>query len=339
MNKILTGDIHLSAYSNDKVKDGLPARLADIFLSLDQMVKYADANGINDIEIAGDVFNDKNILYTRPMALFVDFIDQNPHITFTIIPGNHDFDNVGKHQLSCVSSLYGLQNVNLIMEPKVVGNVTYMPYSRDIVANVKSAEPNNILISHFGLNEGMLATGISIIADIKRSDLKHFKTVLLGHYHLPQIIEGDPVVYYVGSPFQKDWNEKNQDKRFLVYDNDTMEVESVPLEGYTKHVEFIINDKDQAKEILKEATKLRKMGHEIKVRNETGEKIKTKSDINIIDEKDISVTDRGLNMAMSTDDILMKYMNIKKIKESDISEFLEAGKTLCVEVTMDEEKE
>jgi len=46
-----------------------------------------------------------------------------------------------------------------------------------------------ILISHFGLSEGMLNSGMSIISDIGLKDLRgKYELVLLGHYHKPQEI-------------------------------------------------------------------------------------------------------------------------------------------------------
>jgi DNA repair exonuclease SbcCD nuclease subunit len=181
------------------------------------------------------------------------------------------------------------------------------------------------------LNEAQIVPGMSLTSNIRMSDLKKWKLVLLGHYHLPQLIDGKgTMVYYTGSPYQKDWNEKHQEKRFLVYDSKTLEVESVLTDGYRKYIELIIDNdnKENAKDILAEAKQQRANGHHVRVRNKTEEVI-DESDVFVISEKEIDITNRGVEITMSTADKLRKYAEIKEVPESDISEYLKMGIELC----------
>ena len=123
--------------------------------------------------------------------------------------------------------------------PHLASDVMFIPYSYDMVDTVKNNSAR-ILISHFGLNEGILNSGISIVADISLADLVgKYDLVILGHYHKPQeIIRDDIKLYYVGSPIQLDWGEKGDEKRFLVVDTDTLDVKSIPTTAYRKYIEI-----------------------------------------------------------------------------------------------------
>ena len=56
---------------------------------------------------------------------------------------------------------------------------------------------------------------------------------LLGHVHKPQVLGRS--TYYVGSPFQQNFGEKNEQKRVGVLDLDTLELEWVPLPGFPEY--------------------------------------------------------------------------------------------------------
>lgn len=330
MKKLFTADIHLSLYQSDKLKNGISQRLSDIFNSLNQMVKYARDNEIKEIVIGGDLFNDKNLVYTKPYTMFIDFLEENRDITFRIISGNHDMDSSSDDQVSLVKTVRG-SNVIGIVKSAQFQNVTYIPYTKNIAEEIKIAEANDILISHFGLNEAQLSSGISIVSDVSLKDLTKFKLVLLGHYHKAQQIKTHKTnVYYVGTPFEKDWNEKHQIKRFLVYDTETLQVESVPLVGYTKHVELLIENKEDRQEILKQYKELKEEGNHVRIKNKTDENIED-DDIYVINEIERDITNRGLNLSMTTEQKLKKYIEIKsnEIPKSEIEKYLARGKSLC----------
>jgi len=328
MKRIFTADIHLSIYQNSKLKNGLAIQLYDIFSALKQMVVYAKNNSIDIIEIGGDLFNDKNLTYTKPLSMFTDFLEDNKDIMFRIINGNHDMDTTSKDQISLVKTLKGHSNVEAIIDVKNIGNTLYVPFTNHIVDDILKSEPYDILISHFGLNEAQLSTGISLIADIGMSKLSKFKLVLLGHYHKGQELKNaNTHLFYVGTPFQKDWNEKHQDKRFLVYDTETLEVESIPISGYTKYVELILENRDQADELILQSEALKKDGHNVRIRNKTD--VELDGDVQVIVEKEIDITNRGLNLSMTTEEQLKKYIEIKEISKKDLKKYLEIGKELC----------
>jgi DNA repair exonuclease SbcCD nuclease subunit len=228
MKFLFTADIHLSRYSQDKVlsESNLPERLHSINNTLRQMGQYCRDNDINTFVIGGDIMHSKSIIYSIAQDLMLQFFRDFDDLVFWVIDGNHDLSGKGSDAISSLSALRSIPNVEWVTgKPQGDPSQLFVPYSHNVVNDVKNGK-SEILISHFGLSEGILNSGISIVSDIKVSDLiGKYKVVLLGHYHKPQeIIRDDIKLYYVGSPIQLDWGEKGDEKRFLVVDTKTLDV-------------------------------------------------------------------------------------------------------------------
>ena len=164
---------------------------------------------------------------------------------------------------------------------------------------------------------------MSIISDISMSNLiGKYELVLLGHYHKPQeIIRDDISLYYVGSLIQLDWGEKGEEKRFLIVDTDTLQVDSIPITHYRKHIEIEINN-DNKDDVLKAAQQAKDDGHHVKiVMKEKVDLTKIKNDFNIVDKTETDITDRGITSSMSQEDRIHRYLEIKEIPHEDIDEY------------------
>jgi DNA repair exonuclease SbcCD nuclease subunit len=89
-----------------------------------------------------------------------------------------------------------------------------------------------ILFGHFQvkgayLNNSQTTSGIPLEA------LSGFDLVLLGHIHQPQSVTDR--IHYVGSPFQQDWGEANQNKRVVIVDTETLQITTVPMLHYPEY--------------------------------------------------------------------------------------------------------
>jgi hypothetical protein len=94
-----------------------------------------------------------------------------------------------------------------------------------------------VLLGHFQVAGCELQTGTAVTG-VPKSLLRKFQLGLLGHIHKPQeLVEN---VYYVGSPFQQNFGEANEDKRVGIVDLKTLAVEWIELSGYPVYstVEF-----------------------------------------------------------------------------------------------------
>jgi len=227
---------------------------------------HCKKNNIENIIIGGDILHGKSIIYALAQDVMLQFFNDCNYFQFWVIDGNHDLSGKGEDAVSALRSLEKIPNVHWISKkPEKFENILFVPYSTKVVEQVKKGKAD-ILISHFGLSEGVLNSGISIISNISMSDLRsRYKLVLLGHYHKPQeIIESNISMYYVGSPIQLDWGEKGDVKRFLIVDSKTLEVESVSTKGYKKFIEMELTT-EHKEEIMKVAKEARDKGHYVKL--------------------------------------------------------------------------
>jgi len=324
MKFALTADVHLTRYGQDKVEDTshLPERLHSIKETLYNIANYCLENKIPIVVIAGDLIHTKSLIYTIAQDLILDYFDNFGDLDFVVLDGNHDLAGKGQNSISSLRFLKSVMNVDWVTKiPSGDSDVLWVPYSYDIVNQVKSNSAR-ILVSHFGLSEGMLNSGISIISDIGMKDLVgKYDLVLLGHYHKPQeIIGADTKLVYVGSPIQLDWGEKGDEKRFLVVDTDTLDVQSIPTTGYKKYIEFEI-DCNNKSEVLEAAKEAKDKGHHIKVLKTDNVSIES-DEFRIIDKTERDITNRGIDSSMSMQDKHTKYLSIKEINDAEHNEYL-----------------
>lgn len=328
MQRIAIGDPHLSGFESDKLDStDLPLRLGYIIKSLDWIVDYGKKRNIFSYDILGDLINDKSVISTVAQDCFKDFLVRNKDCNFTIISGNHDLSSTGTTQRSAICVFGEYSNVHVIpYEPEVIGNITYIPYSHDFINTIKSMKSNSILISHVGLFEAVLQSGLSRVDKATLKDIRGFKLAILGHYHKPQEFENEfTKVVYPGNLITSNWNDKNETKRIIVYDTDSLVAESVPIScGIPEFREYVIETEDQKNEILKQAEISQNQGHHVRIRNKTKEKIETteESSIIVVEQQEIDITQRGINITQGKDEQFKRYMEIKEIPEVQRAEYL-----------------
>jgi len=265
MKYILFADLHLTGKDTNYVESGYvyPSKsYTKIEIMSSILDKYKD-NDINDknVIILGDIFHEKNIVYASALYLFKSFIEKYTDWKFYIINGNHDVADSSENPLTLVTSFNGYSNVTIVdyNQYLVIGennNVLLCGWHRHQLEFLRAIAENidmtniNTLISHFGVNEAQLSTGIFGVSNIKFSDLsKYFQLILLGHYHKPQEIKNkNGMLYYVGSLIQENWNEANEEKRYLIFDDIEMTVESHIIDGYQKYNLIETNDINEVHE-------------------------------------------------------------------------------------------
>jgi len=329
-------DIHLSRYGQDKREEttGLPERLHSIKNALHEVGDYCRANEIHSVIIGGDLYHNKSVIYAIAQELMLNFFEEYGDLSFIVIDGNHDLSGKGEHVVSTLRSTANISNVDWVTEePMRFGDdILCTPYSYNVVNQVR-LNRSKILISHFGLSEGILNSGMSIISDLSVKDLiGKYELVLLGHYHKPQeMIQENFKLYYVGSLIQLDWGEKNEDKRFLVVDSDTLDIESVPISSYKRHIEVEI-DSSNREQALADVHKYKSLGAHVKIiLKERVDLGPLEMDVRVVDKTEVDVTDRGITSSMSDSDIHKKYMQIKKLPEEDWKEYLETAMEILQE--------
>jgi len=328
MKFALSADWHFAGYTQDKLIGGLPERLTVLKGCIESMLTHCKEHGIDRVIVAGDILHGKSIIYALAQSVLIDLFNAYPDIEFFLLDGNHDLSGKGEDAVSALRGLVACDNVILIVKDYWEhAGVAFVPYSYNMVDIIKQ-NSCKFLISHFGLNEAILNSGVSIVSKMGLRDLVgKYEYVLLGHYHLPQeMIANEIKVYYAGSPIQLDWGEKHEEKRFLIVDTETETIESVPTVGYKQHHEFKITNENRD-EIIDKAKKFQAIGHEVRIfRDDLGVDIEhIAEEFLIIDKAEKDITDRGIESSMSLDEKFSKYLDIKGIKPEDQSKYLEVG--------------
>jgi DNA repair exonuclease SbcCD nuclease subunit len=328
MKFAFTADIHLSRYGQDPVDatTGLPERLDSIKNALYSMTEVCHQEKINKVIIGGDILHTKSVIYALAQDMMLQFFEDHLEMQFYVIDGNHDLSSRGVDAISALRALKNVPNVHWVTKkPDKVENILLVPYSIEVVNQVKEGNAD-ILVSHFGLSEGVLNSGISIVSKLSMADLRgKYKLVLLGHYHKPQeIIEDNISMYYVGSPIQLDWGEKGESKRFLIVDSETLEVKEFPTSGYRHFVEVELTSKNK-NEAAKLAKEAHDNGHYVKIVQKEKMDVKGFEDFNIVNKTESDVTNRGITSSMTDREKLKKYLEVKEIPEDQHNEYLDFG--------------
>jgi DNA repair exonuclease SbcCD nuclease subunit len=188
MKFIYTADLHLSSYSQDRIDSTthLPERLSGIYTSFCEILNYGMDNNIKNVVIGGDIFHNKSLIHSIAQSRLLDIVRVYREIYFIIEDGNHDMSSMTGDGVSALKCLDNEVNVKTIHNTCIIDNILFVPWNpRNMISDIKEGR-TNYLISHFGLNEGKLNSGISIVSDIGLKDLKQYKRCYLGHYHTPQ---------------------------------------------------------------------------------------------------------------------------------------------------------
>jgi len=336
MRAVVTGDLHFSLYGSDKVMDnGLHERLYYIDkVFRESILDYAINNNIENCIVAGDIFHNKSIIHSQALSAFVDIIRDYRKIYFYLIDGNHDHSKMSGDGVSSLKSLAKEPNVTVIHDTLEIENIHMVAWNNKMIKNIADYKGSDYLISHFGLNEATLSSGISLVSDLGMNDLKKYKYVLLGHYHKPQEIKNTSTqLYYVGSHIQLTRGERHENKRFLDVDFENNNILSVETTGYKKYFQMKISDNATTEDILKEAKKLEDAGHEItlELSGDDLDVSKIPDEFRKIDKREIDITNRGVSLDMSEEDRLKSYLTIKEIPEYDIDMYMNIAKEIIGE--------
>jgi len=335
MKAAIIADLHLKMWSDDTfLEDGTPLKLKEIIDVVRDVCKYCLENHINTVIIAGDINDTKDSFSVRAFLLLRKVLEEFSDINWIILHGNHDLaSNISSEvKYSAIELFDSLPNCKLILEPEILTvedtEILFVPYTNNILAKIKQLSENlgqiKILIGHFGVNEAILSSGISVKSDVSLQDLKDFQLVILGHYHKPQKISN---LYYVGSPIQIRRDEVNEEKRFLDVDFDTLEVKSIETKGYRRYIELEIENEDDLQKL-----------DSIEVFDKKYIVVKLRANLNmdkrryleencmVVDLTEENVESRGISLNMSLDEQLVKYLEYKNIVESDRQYYLDVVK-------------
>lgn len=265
MNILILGDLHIGARNSNPIF----FKMMKSFFS-EVLFPYIIKNNISVVFQLGDIHDKrKSIDFVIAEFIINDFFKwfEDNNIQFISLVGNHDsyYKNTikldGMSQLTKKSkhiiivnkpSIYTFDNTKFVLIPWICNE------NKDECVEFieKNRNSDSILLGHFELAGFEMIKGIkSETGSIDNTLLSGYKKVISGHYHITS--ENDNIIY-IGTPYELNWNDYGDKKRFIVYDTKDNEYQNI----YTNvilHEKIIYNDISKKQDFSKYTNKFVKV--------------------------------------------------------------------------------
>jgi DNA repair exonuclease SbcCD nuclease subunit len=243
-NKVLFfSDLHLGVHQNSQTWHNICLDLARWIAG-----RMIDHN-LDTIFFAGDVFHDRHEIGVNTLHTAKKFFDILRNYQIHILPGNHDAFLSSTVEVNSVEIL-AQDNIHVYTNPTTikVGDklVTFCPWKTVI----KDLDPVDMLVGHFEIpNFRMNATKICDHGDASSDLLDKAKAVVTGHFHFrEQRTYDDKYVLYLGSPYEMDFGDRDQQKGVSIINFDNLaDIEFIENNITPKHYRLKISELVQKK--------------------------------------------------------------------------------------------
>lgn len=265
MKILILGDLHIGARNSNPVLFNM---MKGFFNNV--LFPYILDNKIDTIIQLGDIHDKrKSIDFVVAEYIINDFFQwfEDNNVKLISIVGNHDSYYKNTIKLDGMSQLTKkFSNVIIVNKPSTYEfdktKFILVPWICDENKNecVNYIEKNEnseaILLGHFELAGFEMSKGIkSETGNMDMSSIFGYKKVISGHYHITS--EKDNVIY-IGTPYELNWNDYGDKKRFIVYDTDDNEFQMIPT-NIVLHEKIMYTDKIRKQDFSKYADKFVKV--------------------------------------------------------------------------------
>ncbi len=226
MKIIHSADIHLGSSLNSQFGDFGKARRKEILGAFRKMVDYAEQNGIKNILLSGDIFDND-----RPAKLDKEFfygtVKNNPDITFFYLRGNHDTDESYTQKLENLKTFseswvkYSIGDIDIHGIEINENNAVSLYSTLDTARSRK-----NIVMLH-GQTSSSKGNGLIDLSALRGKNIDY---LALGHIHKYSAGKLDErgTYAYSGCLEGRGFDELGE-KGFIVLDTDDFSHEFIPF--------------------------------------------------------------------------------------------------------------
>ena len=227
-NKVLFfSDLHLGVHQNSQTWH-------NICLDLAKWIKEVmESNKLDTIFFAGDVFHDRHEIGVNTLHTAKKFFDILRDYQIHIIPGNHDAFLSSTVEVNSVEIL-AQDNIHVYSNPTTIRVsekfVTFCPWK----TVVKELNKVDMLVGHFEIaNFRMNVNKICDHGDTSTDLLQKADAIVTGHFHFREQrnYENGQYVLYLGSPYEMDFGDREQQKGVSIINFDNL-----------NDIDFIVND-------------------------------------------------------------------------------------------------
>lgn len=246
---IVIGDMHLGIK-----RFSIAALENQLSFFENQIFPYMKEKGIKTIFQLGDLFDNRtstdiNFIHVLKKRFFDKLKEEG--IVLHALVGNHDIYFRETRTVTLVKFFNILYPDNFVLyedrrEIKINGNSTYVvPWivkGEDLSYN-EIKDMHNVLghfeIRHFAMVKGHNNTSAKLTTEFFTKNTK-VRNVFSGHYHIK---DTKGLVKYLGTPWQINWSDYNEEKGFYVWDEDDY-LEFIENESSKKYIKVKYNDSE-----------------------------------------------------------------------------------------------
>ena len=202
-----------------------------------QFVPYLIENDINVILVLGDVFDSRSSINVKTNnEVWTLFSEVLKGFNVKILVGNHDIyykTTIDVNSLKGLNELKDVDVIKSITHMDILGiNCLMCPWIVDYDDKEFHDALNNsnadVLFGHFDIVGFTLNSSKVSDVGVKSDVFSNFKKVFSGHYHTPSSKKiGRTEIVYIGSPYQIDRNDMNDDKGFIILNLETLRYKRV----------------------------------------------------------------------------------------------------------------
>lgn len=231
-------DLHLGVHQNSQTWHNISLDLAAWIKSV--MIQHK----LDTIFFAGDVFHDRHEIGVNTLHVAKRFFNTLADFNIHILPGNHD---------AFLSSSVEVNSVEILEHSKVfvhskpttltVGDktVTFCPWK----TKLSDLEKVDMLVGHFEIqNFRMTAAKVCDHGDTSTDLLDKADVIITGHFHTREHrkYDNNKYILYLGSPYEMDFGDREQQKGLTIIDFDNFNTTFVQNEVTPKHYRLKISD-------------------------------------------------------------------------------------------------
>jgi DNA repair exonuclease SbcCD nuclease subunit len=232
-------DIHLGVHQNTQTWHNIAL---DFARWLDKELKLRD---IKDIIIAGDIFHNRHEIGVNTIHCAYEFFDTLSNYNIVAITGNHDCYYKDKSDINSISILDGYKNITIFKELKTLNingkTFCFCPWG----VQAQDIPASDVLVGHFEItNFKMNAHKVCDHGIESSSLLDKAKLIITGHFHCRdhRKYSQNRSIIYLGSPYELDFGDREQNKGITILDTDDLSLELIENNLTPKHKKIKISD-------------------------------------------------------------------------------------------------
>ncbi len=247
MRRLLISDLHLHSwsYGGHVVDGGWNGRLWGQWLALENVLNYVEEHGIKWLYFNGDLFHTPGNIPTQALQIASSFFAglKARGCTARLLIGNHDMASKDGY----IHGLSFLDDGTNIAYPGVARrweddglNVRAMGYTESggKVLNFLDAcqGRGGIVLLHQGVAGVPLSSGYIVDECLTPDMIPDDVFAFTGHYHFHRRVTTNLTV--IGNLTPLTWSDIDQEKGFIVWDDETYDLEFVPQVGAQKFLSY-----------------------------------------------------------------------------------------------------